>query len=91
MTSAPPAMAVLTWVRTSSIAARRASPPPATSKRPSTAKAREAGRAAVLVDVDQLGQVVVVDDRHGEDDLAARLGGGLEQIRLGPERATSTR
>ena len=41
--------------------------------------------AAVLVDVEELGQVVVVDHRHGQDDLAARLGGGLEQIGLGPQ------
>ena len=41
---------------------------------PSMAKALKPGVSAVLVDVEQLGQVVVVDDRVGKDDLAARAG-----------------
>ncbi len=43
MTSAPSAMAALTRRRTSSMADRRASPPPATSKSPSMANARYPG------------------------------------------------
>ena len=39
--------------------------------------------APVFVDVEQLGQVVVVDDRHGQDDLVTRGRGRLQEIRLG--------
>ncbi len=45
----------------------------------------EAGRLAVLVDVHQLGQVVAVDDRQRQDDLAARARRGLEQVGLGAD------
>ena len=74
MTLAPSAMAAVTWRRTSSMAAPRSGVSarrPATSNRPSMAKALKPGRLAVLVDVEQLGQVVVVDDRH----RAGRSGG----------------
>ena len=85
ITSAPPAMAALTWARTSSMAAAQGFSPAGHLEQPVDGEGAEAGRAAVLVDVEQLGQVVVVDDRHGQDDLAARVGGGLEQVGLGAE------
>ena len=43
ITSAPLAMASVTWVRTSSMAEPRAAPPPATSKSPSMANALNPG------------------------------------------------
>ena len=43
MTSAPSSIAAQTRARTSSMADRRAAPPPATSNRPSMAKARKPG------------------------------------------------
>ena len=46
----------------------------------------EPRRLAELVDVHQLGQVVVVDDRPGQDDLAARPLRRLEQVALRPDR-----
>ena len=45
-------------------------------------KAAEAGRLPVLVDVEQLGQVVVVDDRVRQADLPARGRLRLEQVPL---------
>ncbi len=45
----------------------------------------EARGLAVLVDVHELGQVVAVDDRQGQEDLAARPGPGVEQVALGPD------
>ena len=40
----------------------------------------ESGGLAVFVDVEQLGQVVVVDHRVGQDDLPARGRRGVEKI-----------
>ena len=93
MTSAPSSMAAL------DLGAARPrwrprpgpSPPPGHLEQAVDGEGPEAGRAAVLVDVEQLGQVVVVDDRHGQDDLAARLGGRLEQVALGAERRRQRR
>ena len=45
----------------------------------------EARRLAVLVDVHQLGQVVAVDHRQRQQDLAARAAARLEQVGLGPD------
>ena len=45
-------------------------------------RGRELGPVAVVVDVDELGQLVVVDDRERQLDLHARLRAGLEQVGL---------
>ena len=45
----------------------------------------EAGRLPVLVDVHQLGQVVAIDDRQRQHDLAARALARLEQVGLGAD------
>ena len=45
----------------------------------------EARGLAVLVHVHELGQVVAVDDRVGQDDLAARRRRGVEQVALGAD------
>jgi hypothetical protein len=45
----------------------------------------EAGQVAVVVDVQDLGQLVVVDDRVGQEHLPAGGGGGLQQVLLGPK------
>ena len=39
----------------------------------------------MLVDVHQLGQVVTVDHRERQDDLAARAIARVEQVGLGPD------
>ncbi|EWC63630.1 hypothetical protein UO65_1037 [Actinokineospora spheciospongiae] len=44
--------------------------------------AGEAGQIAVVVDVDELGQLVVVDDRVRELDVAAGRRAGVEQVLL---------
>ncbi len=51
----------------------------------------EAQLGRVLVDVAQLGQLVVVDHRVRHDDLVARPGGGLEQVALGTDRRRQAR
>ncbi len=43
------------------------------------------GHVAVGVDVDELGQLVVVDDREGQGDAAAGGGGRLQEVALGAE------
>ena len=48
-------------------------------------RGRELGTVAVAVDVDELGQLVVVDDRERQLDLHARLRAGLEQVGLGAD------
>ncbi len=45
-----------------------------------------AGHVAVGVDVDELGQLVVVDHREGQGDAAAGRGGRLQQVALRAER-----
>jgi hypothetical protein len=44
-----------------------------------------AGQVAVVVDVQDLGQLVVVDDRVGQEQLPAGRRGGLQQVLLGPK------
>ena len=51
--------------------ARSAAPPPATRYRPRTTCGGEARQVAVVVDVDDLGELVVVEDRERQHDLAA--------------------
>ncbi len=85
ITSAPSSMAAPTWARTSSMAAPQGVAAPVHREQAVDGEGPEPRRRAVLVDVQELGQVVVVDDRHGEDDLAARVGRRLQQVRLGPE------
>src|SRR5690606_38904902 len=52
---------------------------------PGQGRGLEAGHVAVGVDVDQLGELVVVDDREGQDDAAAGGGGRLQQVALRAE------
>jgi len=51
------------------------------------ADTREAGLVAVIVDVQDLGELVVVDDRERKHDLTAVRRGRLEHIALGPDDA----
>ena len=85
MTFEPRAMAMLTRRRTSSMASREGLAAAGGVEQPVDGEGLVAGRLPVLVDVGQLGQVVVVDHRVGQDDLSARRRRGLEQVALGPE------
>ncbi len=46
----------------------------------------QAGEAAVVVGVDDAGELVVVDDRERQDELAAAVRTGVEQVRLRADR-----
>ena len=46
----------------------------------------QAGEAAVVVGVDDAGELVVVDDRERQDELATALRSRLEQVGLGTDR-----
>ena len=48
-------------------------------------EALKPGGLTVLVDIEQLGEVVVADDRVGQGNLAARCRLGLEQVALRPD------
>ena len=95
MRLAPSAMASETRRRTlldgpaQRLAARRggrARPPGlAHLEEPVDGEGLEARRLAVLVDVHQLGQVVAVDHRQRQQDLAARAAARLEQVGLGAD------
>ena len=85
MMLAPSAIASDTWPQTFSSAASRPGPAPGDGEQAVDGEALEARRLAVLVDIDELGEVVVVDDRVRERDLPAGLGLGLEQVALGPD------
>ena len=67
---------------------RRGAPPgrraPSADRRnsPRIVDGSEAGQVAVVVDVDDLGQLLVVDDGTGQDDLAAAGRPGVEQVAL---------
>ena len=52
---------------------------------------RELGTVAVLVDVDELRQLVVVDDRERQLHLDARLRSRFEQVALGADRRRQRR
>jgi hypothetical protein len=80
-------MASDTLARTSSMARRMPSPPSATGYRPSMAKGLKSGHVAVVVDVEELGQLVVGDDRVGSTIWRHESGVGLEQVALGAEVA----
>ena len=71
------------------MASRRASPPPARVEQ--AVDDRRLEPVDLLVDVDQLGQLVVVEDREREPDLPARLRAGREQVALGPDGAAEAR
>ena len=62
------------------------SPPPATRYRPEITCAARPGNCAVVVDVDDLAQLVVVEDRERQLDLTAAVGSGFEQVPLGADR-----
>ena len=49
-------------------------------------RAASSGYVAVVVDVDDLGQLVVVDDRERQRQLAAALRARLQQVGLRPDR-----
>ena len=51
----------------------------------------EAGEVAVVVDVEELGQLVVREDRRRHDDLPARCRRRVEQVALGAERRRQAR
>jgi hypothetical protein len=53
---------------------------------PGDAHGLEAGHVAVVVDVEDLGELVVVEDRAAQLDLAARVGAGFEDVALGADR-----
>ncbi len=84
-------MAWLTSDRTASRARRSARPPPADAVEPADRGGLEAGQVAVLVDVDDLGQLVVVDDRERQHELAARRRPRLEQVVLGADGGAERR
>ena len=50
-----------------------------------------AGQVAVAVDVDDLGELVVVDHRERQHDLAARRRARLEQVALRADRCRPAR
>ena len=85
MTLAPAAMAASTCSHTSTRAWPRAGAGlggAVTGNSPSTAKVCQPGLGAVLVDVQELGQLLVGEDRPGHDDLVAAVGLGCEQVAL---------
>jgi hypothetical protein len=45
--------------------------------------------AAVAVDADELGQLIVVEDRVADEDLTARLGPWCEQVAFGSDRTAN--
>ena len=64
---------------------QRRSPPPATSYRPGDPDGGEAGQVAVVVDVQDLGQLVVVDDRERQERPAGSdAGPGSSRFCSGP-------
>ena len=91
---APSAIALLTSVRIASRARFNASPPPATRYRPLTTTAASSGygppHQVGVVDVDDLGELVVVDDRERQRQLPAALRAGREQVGLGADRGPPT-
>ena len=72
MMLAPSAIASDTCRQTLSMAASRPGPPFGHREQAVDGEAAEAGRLAVLVDVEQLGEVVVVDDRVRQGRSAGR-------------------
>ncbi len=57
----------------------------ADAEQPADRHRLEARHVAVVVDADDLGEVVVVDDGERQDELAARRRAGIEQVVLGPD------
>ena len=85
MILAPSAMASVTLARTSSSARRRPSPPSATAVQPVDGEGLEAGHVAVVVDVEELGQLVVVDDRERAAPSGGTTAGpGRSRLPSGP-------
>ena len=65
-------------------------PPPATRYRPGDHQRLQTRAVAVVVDVDDLGQLVVVDDRERQDELAAASRARVEQVRPPARSSTPT-
>ena len=85
MTFEPRAMAMLTRLRTSSMARSQRVAAAGRVEQPVDGEGLVARGLPVLVDVGQLGQVVVVDDRVGQDDLPARRrASGSSRLPSGP-------
>ena len=78
----PARIASETSAQISSRRARSAAPPPSTSYRPETRTEPKPGRSPSGVGVDELGELVVVDDRELQRDLAAGRRVGQEQVGL---------
>ena len=58
---------------------------------PSMAKVRQPGLGAVLVDVEELGQLLVGEDGPGHDDLVAAVRLGRQQVALRADGARQRR
>ncbi len=84
---APAAISIDARWRISSSAARRPAAPSATGYRHGMIADRKSGVSGCCSHVHELAQLVVVDDRLVEEDLAARGGAGRQQVRLGADRA----
>ena len=87
MILAPSAMAAVTLARTSSSARRRPVAALGHAVQPVDGEGLEAGHVVVVVDVEELGQLVVGDDRVGQHHLSARRRPGAQQVALGADRA----
>ena len=87
MTRAPAEIALETLVRSVSIASVSAGAAAVDVEVAGDPDGGEAGQVAVVVDVQDLGQLVVVDDRERQVHLPAGRRGGLQQVLLRPEGA----
>ena len=88
MIRAPAAIALQTLVRSSSIACAQRRAAAVDVEVAGDPDGGEAGQVAVVVDVQDLGQLVVVDDRERQVHLPAGRRGGLQQVLLRAEGAT---
>ena len=86
MIRAPAAIALETLVRSCSIASASAGAAAVDVEVAGDPDGGEAGQVAVVVDVQDLGQLVVVDDRERQEHLPAGRRGGLQQVLLRARR-----
>ena len=84
MIRAPAAIAFDTSAQISSSLALQRRAAAVTSKRPGIDGDREARQVAVVVDVQDLGELVVVDDRERQHDLRQDAGPGASRLCSGP-------
>ena len=78
-------IAASTSAQISSSRCAQASPPPARSNRPSTTCAAKPGQVALVVDVHDLGQVLLPITGNGSTIWRQEAGLGLEQVPLGAD------